>query len=43
MTEADVNDSVRGDKLQEPAEKPTETRGHNDGAWRGDVGVAAFL
>ena len=39
----DVNDSVRGDELQEPPEKPAETRGHNDGAWRGDVGVAAFL
>lgn len=40
---ADVNDSIRGDELQEPAEKPAETGGHNNGAWRGDVGVAAFL
>jgi hypothetical protein len=39
----DVDYRVGGDELEEPAEEAAEAGGEDDGAWGGDVGVAAFF
>ena len=39
----DVDDRVGDDELEEPAKEAAEAGGHDDGAGRGDIGVAALF